>query len=646
MNRALRILHLEDDPDYCDLVRGMLAREGFEFELIVADGRAAFEAALEKGDYDLILADYLLPGYTGMDALLTARREHPETPFLLISGTIGEQAAIEGLRAGATDYVLKLWPDRLVPAVRRALEESSERRNSREMEAELARREKHFRALTENSLDVVTILDARARFLYNSSSVRSVLGVGPAELQGKCAFDLIHPDDLPTLQAAFMKGLQHPESSVTLSFRIRRNDGAWRYLEAVGQSRLGDPDIRGVVVNSRDITEQKQLEEQLRQAQKMEAIGQLAGGVAHDFNNILMVINGYAALLASANLPESAAHSAREIQKAADRAARLTRQLLAFSRRQLMQLSCLDLNEIVGNLSRMLGRILGENIRLQINPAPRPAYVRADAGMIEQVLMNLAVNARDAMPGGGSLRIWIEFSPKSPWPSDPPEAGAAAEMVCLTVSDSGTGIAPEHLPRLFEPFFTTKEAGKGTGLGLATVYGIIKQHQGAIDVESEPGRGARFRVWLPAAAEPGAATERAPEPHALPQGCETILVVEDEQSVRHLFCSLLERHGYQILQADSAGQALEIWQNHKRDIDLLLADVVLPDRLNGRELAERLLAEAPRLKVILTSGYSTEMRRPLDGDIRFLQKPCQPRDLLKLVRETLGSGQDPAAPRV
>ncbi len=363
VSTPLHILHLEDDPDFSELLGSLLEKEGIDAELSVVSTREAYESALAAQKFDVVLADYLLPGYTGLEALQYFRQQCRETPFLLISGTIGEQAAIDSLRAGATaDYVLKHWLDRLIPALRRAVQEANERRQRKQAETELHRREKYFRALTENTLDILTILDRDGLYLYNSPSLKRVLGYEPKELAGRNAFRFIHPDDHPKAQAAFRESMEHPDRTVRHEFRFLHQDGTWRHLEAVGQSHLEDPEIAGVVINSRDISDRKtaeagfrDLEEQLRQSQKMEAIGRLAGGVAHDFNNILTVIHGHASLLLqNAKLNGSAARSARQITEAADRAAGLTRQLLTFSRRQVMQPRRLNLNELVNNMTNSL----------------------------------------------------------------------------------------------------------------------------------------------------------------------------------------------------------------------------------------------------------------------------------------------------
>ena len=388
----------------------------------------------------------------------------------------------------------------------------------------------------------------------------------------------------------------------------------------------------------RDITAQRRLEEQFRQSQKMEAIGQLAGGVAHDFNNILTVIQGHASLLASAKLGELETKSANQIVLAAGRAAGLTRQLLTFSRRQLIQPKRLDLNKIVGNLTNMLGRLLGEDIALQLNYSQAPAVVEADAGMMEQILLNLAVNARDAMPKGGQLAIRITVNEvNEDYVSRHPDA-RKGNFVCISVSDTGVGIAPEILPRIFEPFFTTKEVGKGTGLGLATVYGIVKQHQGWIELDSHVGKGTVFRIFIPRINPAQNGVEKPTTAITVKGGSESILLVEDEKPVRELAACVLERYGYKVFQADTGMEALEIWERRKNQIKLVLTDLVMPNNMNGRELAEKMWAESPALKVIFTSGYSADIVGKdfkLQADLNFLQKPYQPQTLALTIRRCL-----------
>ena len=395
----------------------------------------------------------------------------------------------------------------------------------------------------------------------------------------------------------------------------------------------------------RDVTTQRRLEEQLLQSQKMEAIGQLAGGVAHDFNNILTVIQGHATLLtASDTLNEAAAKSAQQIAQAAERAAGLTRQLLAFSRRHLIQPRRLDMNKIVGNMTNMLGRLIGEDIALQLNYCQAPPMVEADAGMMEQMLLNLAVNARDAMPKGGRLGIRTALTEVDEAHVLHHAEARAGLFVCVSISDTGTGISPENLPRIFEPFFTTKEVGKGTGLGLATVYGVVKQHQGWIEVESELGKGSTFNVYIPCvAATEVNGVEKSTTHVNVRGGDETILLVEDEALVCELVSRVLCKYGYNILQAGTGGEAVKIWNEHKSRINLLLTDLVMPDNMNGRELAEKLWIDQPELKVIFTSGYSADIVGKdfkLEPELNFLQKPYHPNTLALTVRRCLDGKQN------
>ena len=1167
-NKRLHILHLEDEPDFAELVRSLLEQSGVDAEVTRVSDRLAFTQALDAGKFDLIISDYHLPSFTGMEALALVKRKSPHTPFILVSGTIGEQAAIESLKAGATDYVLKQQPDRLPSAVQRAVQEAGERNRLREAEKELIRREKYFRTLTENSLDILTVLNRDGMIIYESPSVKTVLGYEPAELAGTSIFECIHPDDLPRTRAAFQATVAEPEQGIRLQIRYRHKDYSWRHLEAMGQNRLADPEINAIVINSRDVsgrwraeedlrasekqyrllfdsnpnpmwvfdletlaflevneaavqhygysrdeflamtitdirapekgghgkmtvvdspehgliwrqrrkggsfidaevlwspmafrghfaaltmatdvterlrvehrnqifsklsnrmssattaseaamiiceaadglfkwddfaldlysaekdevfsllnittvegqrveipsslqpktanalirrvfhrgaellslsgdnnraastmlapilrgaqvigilfvqnhspgsyaqrdleilqmladqcggalervraegelrqteqrfrdlfenspdaiyvedlngmvldvnqagcvlngltraqlvgknsledlipsarreaarhdfqkladgkltwiegesltgdgrvipvevragrveyngqaalllhvrditqrrtaeaalqssemlfrsvwensvdgmrltdekgviiavndafcrlvgmeasslegqlltivyaasqnpqkmlarhreqfltrineqkgeqqsilhngqtvtletshsfvevhgrtllmlslfrdvTAQRRLEEQFRQAQKMEAIGQLAGGIAHDFNNILTVIHGHASLLGMSNLEDMAARSTQQITQAAERAAGLTRQLLAFSRRQLIQPKRLDMNKTVGNLTDMLGRLLGEDIALQLNYCQLPATIEADSGMMEQVLLNLAVNARDAMPRGGQLAIRVAIVEVDEAHVERQPEARIGHFVCISKSDTGCGIPPENLQRIFEPFFTTKEIGKGTGLGLATVYGIIKQHQGWIEVESAVGKGTTFRIYIPFVGDAQPDSENPETQISIRGGSEAILLVEDERPVRELVASVLEKYGYQIWQAGTGNDALGVWQEHKNDISLLLTDLVMPGNMNGHELAEKLWAEQPGLKVIFTSGYSADIvgkNFKLDPELSFLQKPYHPQTLALTVRRCLDGKQN------
>ncbi|WP_160164580.1 PAS domain S-box protein [Pedosphaera parvula] len=393
-----------------------------------------------------------------------------------------------------------------------------------------------------------------------------------------------------------------------------------------------------------DITDRQNLEAQLRQSQKMESVGQLAGGIAHDFNNILTVIQGHGSLLGMVeHLPKEAQDSAQQIILAAERAANLTKQLLTFSRRQVIQPKELDLNEVISNMTKMLRRLLGEDITLQVNYAPSLPQVHADPGMMEQILLNLAVNARDAMPKGGRLLIYSSAMTLDQGQALRHPGARAGEYVCVTVKDTGTGIAPEHVPKIFDPFFTTKDVGKGTGLGLATVYGIVQQHKGWITVDSTVGKETIFQIFLPGSVSKAASSLAGPAVETRVQGgAETVLVVEDETPLRVLVRNVLERYGYRVLEAVSGPAALSVWQEHKDEISLLLTDMVMPHGITGRELAERLLADKPKLKVIYSSGYSLAVvgaDMVLQEGLNFLQKPYHPRKLAQAVRDCLDEGR-------
>jgi PAS domain S-box-containing protein len=394
-----------------------------------------------------------------------------------------------------------------------------------------------------------------------------------------------------------------------------------------------------------DITEQIKLENQLRQSQKMEAIGQLAAGIAHDFNNLLTVIQGHAGLLLASRSPESKdPKQLRAITSAADRASKLVRQLLTFGRRQFMQAQPMDLRDTLSTVSEMLPRILGEHITVEVLAGSSLPPIVADAGMMEQLLMNLSVNARDAMPDGGRLTIQAESVQLGPEAVQMNHESRAGRFLRLSVSDTGCGIPAENLPRIFEPFFTTKPVGKGTGLGLATVYGIAKQHQGWIEVQTQLGKGSTFFVFIPACEQPTQANPPLFLPQQLKGGKETLLVAEDEEEVRNFVVQVLNSYGYKVWAAGSGIEALEQWAQRKSEIDLLLTDMVMPGGMTGRQLGERLLVDRPGLPIIYTSGYSPGMAGKelalLEGR-NFLAKPYGPARLLSVVRDCLDRRSEP-----
>ncbi len=455
--------------------------------------------------------------------------------------------------------------------------------------------------------------------------------------------ELALPEEIP----AFLEKISRltTETASTGIWRHRKKDGKLSEMEITSHP-LVFAGKRAWLSLAIDVTERLSLEAQLRQSQKMESVGQLAGGIAHDFNNLLTVISGHAGLLlAKENLGPKIADPLKEISEAAKRAADLTRQLLMFSRKQIIQLQVVDLNETVNNVAKMLRRILGEDILLDLNFSPSLPCIKADLSMIEQVLLNLAVNSRDAMPKGGQLRIRTTSVMVDELQAQQNPEAHKGRFVCLSEADTGSGISPEHLPRIFEPFFTTKELDRGTGLGLATVYGIVRQHQGWIEVTSKLQHGTTFNIFLPATNEKSGAVVMPQSDARVIGGTETILVVEDEAPLLKLIRHILESHGYKVLECSNGRTALELWEQHRKKIELLFTDMILPDGMTGPELAEILQASKPGLKVIYTSGYNTEKLShgaPLQEGLNFIQKPFHARKLAETVYDCLNA--KPASP--
>lgn len=511
-----------------------------------------------------------------------------------------------------------------------------------EMRRELARLrqdEAYFRHLTEYSLDLITILDADGTIRYESNSIHTVMGWVESDYRGRNAFEFVHPDDCARVMQAFLNALQNHGHTPILSFRFLHKDGSYRVLEGRGNNLLDDPAVRGIVFNSRDVTEQRRLEEQLLQSQKVQALGQLTGGVAHDFNNILTAIIGYADV-AEAKLPPGHGSSGAiaEIRKAGERAAALTRQLLAFSRKQILQPRVFNPGDVVVSMEKMLRRLLGERVELQTVLHEPLHAVKADLHQLEQVVLNLAVNARDAMPEGGCLTIDVSNTVLDETYTSQRMEVKPGQYVVLAVSDTGSGMSAEVKKRIFEPFFTTKGQGKGTGLGLATCHGIVKQSGGHIAVYSEMGVGTTFRVYLPRCEEYASPLPEKPTPSAAPAGHETVLLVEDEPMLRELGTTVLEELGYRVLSAENGCDALRIVnENPGVTIDLLLTDVVMP-KMGGRELAQQLRPMHPGAKVIFCSGYTEDAilhSGSLEAGAFFLQKPYSVAAVAQKVRDVL-----------
>ncbi len=505
----------------------------------------------------------------------------------------------------------------------------------------LSEREELFQLISENAADMIAVVDGSSRRVYNSPSYGKILGYTVQELQSTPPLEQVHPQDRPQVEEAAREAFAGGASR-RIEYRMRHKDGTWRTLESTASAvRDATGKVQKLVIVNRDITDRKRLEEQFRQAQKMEAVGQLSGGVAHDFNNILGVIIGYSEILTE-RLPagDPLRPNVDAILSAGHRAASLTRQLLAFSRQQVLDPKVLELNAVVLDMENLLHRLIGENIELTSNLHPNVGAIKADEGQIEQVIMNLAVNARDAMPRGGKLIIETSntemdstFVRRYPYPVKP------GPYVLLTVSDTGCGMDAATRVRVFEPFFTTKAKGQGTGLGLSMVYGVVKQSEGYIDVYSEPGIGTTFKIYLPRVDE--AIAEHKPQASLSTEihGHGTVLLVEDEGSLRLLTKNLLEMCGYTVLEAKNGTEALDISQHHSGTINVLMTDVVMPG-ISGRVLADQLVQLRPDIKVIFCSGYTGQTvgaHGILEPGSFFLQKPFTRDALAHKLREALDS---------
>jgi PAS domain S-box-containing protein len=636
---SLHVLLVEDRDVDAELVQRELQRAEIECRTRRVDTEKDFRRELRDFAPDVVLADYSIPGFGGMPALEILRREAPLVPLIVVTGSIDEETAAACIKAGAADYVLKTHLVRLGPAVRSALEMRNSRAERAAAEAALRTNEQRFRALVEHSWDAIALFGPDGAILYGSPATTRILGYDLSEFVGRNALEMIHDDDRDTVVGRLTEAMANPGGRVDVAARVRHKDGSWRYLEGVLTNLLDDPSVGAIVNNYRDATERRSLEQQVIQAQKMEAVGRLAGGVAHDFNNILTAIGGYTdLLLADLPLDDPRREDVDEIHRAADRAAALTQQLLAFSRRQVLQPKVIDLNALVSNVEKLLRRLLGEDVLLATALAGDVGRVRADPGQLEQVIVNLAVNARDAMPTGG--RLTIETS------NVDLDAAYAAEhrsvvpgpYVVIAVSDTGTGMSADVQSHMFEPFFTTKEVGKGTGLGLATAYGIVKQSGGSIWVYSELGHGTTIKVYLPRVDEPAEPLgSSAPVDATSLRGTETILLVEDEPSVRAVARQILARQGYVILEAPDGQTALAMVDGGGPSVDLVLTDVVMPG-MSGRGLADQLATRCPGLRVLFMSGYTDDAivrHGMLEPGLAYLQKPFRPDALVRKVREVL-----------
>jgi len=629
----VRVLMVEDNDNDAVLIRRELARLTPPPDVQHVRTQPAFAPALDGFAPHVILCDHNIPGFSGWEALELAQRARPDVPFILVTGSLDEETAVRYLKGGAADYILKDRLVRLGPALLEALQRARQR-------DALRSQERLLRQIIDANPSLIFVKDWNGRFVLVNQATAQVYGTTVDSLVGKTDADFNrNMEEVAHFLRDDRDVMSSGQPKVIAEEPVTNPAGETRWFQTI-KVPLRSPDegtatLLGVAT---EITERKRLEEQLLQSQKMEAVGQLAGGVAHDFNNILTAIVGYTDLLA-AELDGNARQleDLEEIRKAARRAAALTRQLLAFSRKQVLEPRIIDVNHVVSNLDKMLRSLISENIELKTDLADNLAAARADPNQIEQVIMNLAINARDAMPDGGTVTIETRNATLDDAYASQHVSVIPGEYVMLAVSDTGCGMDEKTKSRIFEPFFTTKPAGRGTGLGLSTVYGIVKQSGGNIWLYSEPGKGTTFKIYLPAiAALPEDIGKVAPG-EAAPRGGGTVLVVEDDDQLRRLTHRALASKGYTVLEADRGSTALDIARRHKGHIDLLLTDVIMPDT-NGRKLADTIRAVRPGLRVLYMSGYpdgAIASHGMLEPGVAYLAKPFTTEAVIRRVREVL-----------
>ncbi|RNC68635.1 MAG: hybrid sensor histidine kinase/response regulator [Desulfuromonadales bacterium] len=634
----LRVLIIDDSPLDAELILREL-RKGFSTQHVRVDTAQGMLDALADGSWDIVISDYVMPLFSGLNAIALLRDKGHDLPLIVVSGKVGDDAAVETMRAGASDYIIKDNLARLVPAITRELKDAAVRRKRREAENALRLTEAKYRILVEQSPVSIVITDRNGTIEYVNPRFSLVTGYSAEDAVGQNPRILksghVSDEDYRQLWDTITKGLEwHGEL-------LNKKKNGELFWERASISAIRD--ANGIITHfvgiKEDITEQRRTSDQLRQVQKMEAIGQLAGGVAHDFNNLLTIINGYSSLILHEMPKEDPFRFEIErILHAGERAADLTHQLLAFSRRQILEPKEIHINQLVKNVEKMLKRLIRENVVLQTRLADRPGMVKADPGQVEQIIMNLVVNARDALENGGVVTIETAnaildevFTRENP-------GAVAGSYVMLAVHDNGIGMSQEVKRKIFEPFFTTKEQGRGTGLGLATVYGIVKQSGGYIRVDSEPGNGSSFFIYLPRI-ESATELETISSGKAATLGTETILVIEDEAGVLNLAVRTLSLKGYNVLQASRPAEAEKLFEHNRDRVDLVLTDVVMPGK-NGPALVEEFRGKRPGLKIIFMSGYTDDTIAPQhmnDHQTAFIRKPFTPDGLTEKVREVLDS---------
>jgi PAS domain S-box-containing protein len=649
----VKVLLVDDDEDDYIITRDLILRIAGRYHLDWVNNYNGALDAIQRREHDIYLLDYRLGERTGLELLCESQQFNARAPMILLTGQGDQEVDMQAMKAGAADYLVKgqLNADILDRAIRYAIK-------GKHAEENLRRDRDLISRIMETSPVGIVVANQAGKITFANHRAEEVLGLSKDAITGgTCSvldWRMTDPEGypLPGQALPLKKVLESGQPVQDFHHAIDRSD-SHRTLLSTNATPFFDAagEINGMVITVEDITERLMLEAQLRQSQKMESVGQLAAGVAHDINNILTVIQGHAGLLLNAVPPGAGStRSIKQISAAAERGASFIRQLLTFSRKQIFRSKILDLNAVLHNLKGMLPRLIGEDITLETHCQPDLPCIQADTGMVEQIVMNLAVNSRDAMPKGGKLTIATSAAEiDAAYLRQHPEAHVGW-FICLTVADTGCGMEPKVLQRIFEPFFTTKEVGKGTGLGLATVYGVVKQHHGWLEVQSEVGVGTTFKVFLPVAGKAGdAPADPSDKSENVRGGKETILLVEDEIGLLELAREILQQYQYRVLIASSGVEALRVWDESNGQIDLLLTDMIMPGGMTGTDLAAELKRRKSGLKVIYASGYSSALTGKdfTQGDNIFLAKPYQPNQMAQLIRNTLDASpkdQQPPLP--
>lgn len=637
----LKVLYLEDDSRDCELIAERLKADGLPCEFTRATTRREFEDAARHFNFDLILSDYTIPSYHGAAALEFAAERQPGVPFIFVSGTIGEERAVDSLKAGATDYIIKGHLERLAPSIRRALRETTNRRRRKLAEEALRASEEHFRTVFDAAPIGIYNADADGRILRANRTIQEMLGYTELELQSLTARSLTHSADVEQSAEMFKDLTTGKIDCVRVEKRFVRKDGGFIWAQVTASAvrdYLGRFQYNVSLIE--DITEKKKMEIQFLRAQRMESIGTLASGIAHDLNNILAPISIAAQLLRMKELDEDSGQMLDRIETSAKRGAEVVRQVLTFARGIEGRRALLQPRHLLREVLKIIEETFPKSIEVESWMPDGLWPVTGDATQLHQVLLNLCVNARDAMPDGGTLQLSAKNLLMEDDRTFVPGL-KAGPYVLLEVTDTGTGIPAEIREKIFEPFFTTKELGKGTGLGLSTVLGIVKSHSGWISVYSEPGNGSTFKVFLPAVPDDAAPNEIRTQTN-LPQGRgELLLVVDDEAAIRDLMRKILVRQGYNVLVAADGVEALALFSEHSGKINLVLTDMMMP-RMEGLALIHAIKKIDPACKIIATSGLANvadqkgrnEELKSL-GVRDFLQKPCEPEKMLTTIRSLL-----------